>query len=65
MNGIEPERHALEFFYEKMVPGGVIYFDDYGWPGYVELKRMIDNFFRDKPENILYMPTGQGIVIKI
>ena len=65
MNGVEPERHALNFFYEKMVPGGVIYFDDYGWAGHANLKLMIDDFFRDKPENILYMPTGQGIVIKI
>jgi hypothetical protein len=65
MNGVEPEKAALHYFYNKMVSGGVIYFDDYGFSGHKELKVMIDNFFEDKPEKILYMPTGQGIVIKI
>jgi O-methyltransferase len=65
MNAVEPERHALEYFYPKMVKGGVIYFDDYGWAGHKELKAMIDDFFRDKPESILYMPTGQGIIVKL
>ena len=64
MNGVEPERQALEFFYSKMVSGGVIYFDDYGWAGHSLLKKMIDGFFKDKPETILYMPSGQGIVVK-
>lgn len=65
MNAVEPERHALNYFYQKMVPGGIIYFDDYGWAGHRDLKVMIDEFFNDKPESILYMPTGQGIVIKV
>lgn len=65
MNAVEPERHALHYFYEKIVKGGIIYFDDYGWAGHSELKAMIDDFFQDKPESILYMPTGQGIVVKL
>ena len=65
MNGIEPERAALNYFYEKIVPGGVIYFDDYGWRGFENQKAMIDEFFRSKPETILQTPSGQGIVIKL
>lgn len=65
MNAVEPERHALEYFYPRMVKGGVIYFDDYGWAGHSKLKAMIDSFFSGKPESVLYMPTGQGIVVKI
>ena len=64
MNGVEPDEAALKYFYPKMVAGGIIYFDDYGWSGHGELKKMIDRFFEDKPEEILYMPTGQGVVVK-
>lgn len=64
MNGVEPERAALELFYPKVVRGGVIYFDDYACAGHPALKQMIDGFFADKPETIMYIPTGQGIVVK-
>jgi O-methyltransferase len=63
MNGALAERAALEYFYEKMVPGGVIYFDDYGW-GYPELRLSVNQFFSDKPERLLHFPGGVSIVIK-
>lgn len=63
MNGSEPERAALEFFYDKMVPGGIIYFDDYGW-GYPALRAVVNEFFANKPENLLHFPSGNSIVIK-
>jgi hypothetical protein len=65
MNGIEPERAALHNFYEKIVPGGIIYLDDYGWGGFEGLKAMVDQFFRDKPETVLQLPSGQGVIIKV
>jgi hypothetical protein len=64
MNGSEPERAALEYFYDRVVSGGVIYFDDYGW-GYPELRKVVDNFFADKPEELLHFPSGNSIVVKI
>jgi O-methyltransferase len=63
MNGSHAERAALEYFYEKMVPGGVIYFDDYGW-GFPDLRRKVNEFFADKPETLLHFPAGVSIVIK-
>jgi hypothetical protein len=63
MNGGLPELAALNFFYPKMVKGGVIYFDDYGW-GYPELRKVVDEFFSDKPETLLHFPSGNSIVIK-
>lgn len=64
MNGIEPERAALEHFYGRMVPGGIIYLDDYG-QGFEGQKAMIDGFFADKPERVLHLPSGQGLIIKV
>jgi hypothetical protein len=65
MNGVEPERAALRYFYDKVVPGGVIYLDDYGWRGFEAQKAMMDGFFADKPEKILQTPSGQGVVVKL
>ena len=64
MNSSEPELAALEYFYDKMVPNGIIYFDDYGW-GFPDLRRVIDNFLVDKPEKLLHFPSGNSILIKI
>lgn len=29
----QPTRDSLEYFFSRMVPGGIIVCDDYGWPG--------------------------------
>jgi hypothetical protein len=63
MNGSEPERAALEFFYPRLVSGGVIYLDDYGW-NYPELRATVDKFLSDKPESLLHFPNGTAILIK-
>lgn len=64
MNGSVAEKAALEFFYDKIVPGGIIYFDDYGW-NHPELRKIVDEFFSDKPETLLHFPSGNSIVVKI
>jgi O-methyltransferase len=63
MNGSEPERAALEFFYPRLVSGGVIYLDDYGW-NFPELRATVDEFLSDKPESLLHFPNGTAILIK-
>jgi O-methyltransferase len=64
MNSSEPELNTLEYFYPKMVKGGIIYFDDYGWK-YPALRKVIDEFFSSKPETLLHFPSGNSIAIKI
>jgi len=64
MNGYVAERKTLERYYEKVVPGGIIYFDDYGWD-YPKLRETVDDFFRDKPEKLLHFPSGNSIVVKL
>lgn len=46
----ESYKLSLEILYDKVQPGGVIMFDEYGdarWPG---ARKAIDEFFCDKPE---------------
>jgi O-methyltransferase len=64
MNGAKAERQTLEKFYDKVVPGGIIYFDDYGW-NYPELRKEVDEFLNDKPETLLHFPSGNSILIKV
>lgn len=43
---------CLEFFYPRLVPGGIILFDEYLDPVYTECTKTIDAFFTGKPEKI-------------
>lgn len=64
MNCVLPEVHALEFFWDKIVKGGVIVLDDYGYPGCEDQKKAHDDFARSKGVGILSLPTCQGVIIK-
>ncbi|MGK0188282.1 MAG: O-methyltransferase [Verrucomicrobiales bacterium] len=64
MNIVEPEIAALEFFWDKLVPGALVVLDDYGWGDHVEQKRAIDAFALDRGTSVLNLPTGQGLMIK-
>tara|TARA_A100001035_G_scaffold238706_1_gene203447 strand:- start:172 stop:969 length:798 start_codon:yes stop_codon:yes gene_type:complete len=58
-----PERQVLEMLYEKIVEGGIIYFDDYGW-NYPLLRKLVNEFFEDKNETLLHFACGSSILIK-
>lgn len=60
----EPTLKSIEFFYPRMSPGGVMLFDDYGFGTCPGARAAIDEFFADKPEPVLDLPTGQGLVIR-
>ncbi len=60
----EPTLQSLEFFYERMTPRGVMISDDYGSLGCPGAKKAFDNFFADKPEALLELPSGQVIIVK-
>jgi len=60
----QPTRDAIEFFYPRLNPGGILLLDDYGFficPG---ARQAADEFFKDKPEPILEVPTGQGLILR-
>lgn len=64
MNCVEPEIAALNFFWDKMVSGGIIILDDYGYKGCDEQKKAHDDFAKSKNTMVLSLPTCQGIIIK-
>jgi len=64
LNSSKAEVAALEFFWERLVPGAHIVLDDYGWSAFLEQKRAHDAFFAAKHLAVLELPTGQGVVVK-
>lgn len=64
MNIVEPEIAALEFFWDRLVPGAMVVLDDYGWGDHIEQKRAIDVFAASRGTSVLNLPTGQGLIVK-
>ena len=68
MNVAEPEAAALEFFWDRLVPGGVVILDDYGFSGHnrghIVQKRTLDAVAARFGVGILSLPTGQGVILK-
>jgi len=60
----EPTLQSVEFFYERLNPGGILICDDYGFSTCPGAKQAMDAFFAGRPEPIVHLPTGQGVVFK-
>jgi hypothetical protein len=54
---------CLEYFYPRMVSGGILVSHDYDWASGV--RKAYDDFFADKREEIIEMPTTQCMVFKL
>jgi len=64
LNSMKPTIDSLEYFFPKLVSGGIILFDDYGWNNHKDTKHAVDDFFNDKPGALLHLPTSQAIFYK-
>ncbi len=56
---------CCKFIYDRLLDGGFIVFDDYGFPSCPGAREAVDNFFVDKPEIPLVLSSGQAIAIKL
>jgi O-methyltransferase len=60
-----PTHDACEYFYERMLPGGVMLFDEYGFPTCRGEREAVDEFFSRCHETPIVLPTGQALVLKL
>jgi hypothetical protein len=60
----EPTRDSVEFFYPRIVPGGLLVLDDYGFLTCPGARRGVDEFMASRPEPVIESPTGQAFVVK-
>lgn len=78
--GLETNRYAMahidvdlyksaldccDYFYPRLVPGGILLFDDYGFAAARGEKDAVDMFFTDKRESPIVLLTGQAFVVKL
>lgn len=64
MNSTASEIAALDALFDRVVPGGMIVFDDYGWTGYSAQRHAENAWMAERGHTILELPTGQGLVIR-
>lgn len=64
MNCALPEIAAFRFFWEKIVPGGLVLLDDYAFAGFDAQHEAFDRLSMELKFPIASLPTGQGLIIK-
>jgi hypothetical protein len=60
----QPTSDSINFFYPRMVPGGLMVLDDYGFTSCPGAKKAADDFLRDKTESVVMLSCGSGLLIK-
>lgn len=58
----EPTKSSIEYFWPRLILGGVLICDDYGSGKTIGARKAMDDFFGK--DSILELPTGQGLVFK-
>lgn len=56
---------SCKFIYPRLSKGGVMVFDDYGFPSCPGARIAVDGFFKDKPEFPMVLPTAQALIHKL
>jgi hypothetical protein len=64
INSPAAEIGTLEMLFDRVVAGGIIVFDDYGWHLFRKQKEAEDAFMAARGYRILELPTGQGLLVK-
>jgi hypothetical protein len=64
MNVAAAEMAAADFLWPRLVPGGFMLLDDYGWAAHANQKKAWDQWAAQNGVMILSLPTGQGLVAK-
>lgn len=60
----QPTRDSLEFFYDKLNPGGIFLCDDYAFGSCPGATKAIDEFLDDKVEKMIKLDSGGGFFMK-
>ena len=60
----QPTYDSLVFFYPRLERGGVMVFDDYGFPSCPGATKAIDAFFADKREKLINLSGGGAFIMK-
>jgi len=65
LNSSKPTVESLEFFFDRIEPGGVVLFNSYAWAGYEDTRTAVRSWCEGRGGRLLPLPTGQAIFFKI
>jgi len=61
----QPTRDALAFFYSRLLPGGTVFVDDYGYQDFPGARRAVDEALPSlSPAFFLEFPSGGAVLVK-
>jgi hypothetical protein len=63
MNCSPPEVAAVDYLWDRLVPGALIVLDDYAFVGFRQQKLAMDALAESKGVKVFSLPTGQGLII--
>jgi O-methyltransferase len=55
---------CCEFIYPRMAFGGIMVFDDYGFPSSPGARAAVDDYFRSRNEIPLVLHSGQAVIFR-
>ncbi len=64
LNSSIPTLASLDFFWDRLLPGGLVLLDDFAWPGYEDTRVEVEKWCYARNLDILQFPTGQGLITK-
>lgn len=64
LNSSKGEIETLDVLFDRIVPGGMVVFDDYGWAAYESQHRAEKAWAAERGYRILETPNGQGVLLK-
>lgn len=64
LNSAVPTLAAMDYFWGRMIHGGIVLFDDFAWPGYEDTRQKIEAWSDTRGVPILHLPTGQAMITK-
>ena len=64
MNSSASEIAALEHLFDRVSPGGIIVFDDFGGGGYDRQAFLEIEWAAQRDHSIMELRTGQGLLLK-
>jgi hypothetical protein len=64
LNSSIPTLASLDFFWDRLMPRGVVLLDDFAWPGYEDTRLAVESWCENRNLDILQFPTGQALITK-
>lgn len=60
----QPIYDSISFFFPRLINGGIMVFDDYGYLQFPGAKKAVDEYLRANPALFMPLPSGQAFLIK-